>query len=137
MNKKLYLGVDIGTYETKGVLVDATGVVHSQKSIKHEMIIPKSGWAEHSPEEVWWGDFVNIARQILNDTDIFPDQISSVAVSAIGPCMLPIDKDVSPLYSGVLYGVDTRATEEINYLNRKIGEIKYLSLVVTLLLHSQ
>ena len=39
-------------------------------------------------------------------------------LSAIGPCMLPIDKDVSPLYSGVLYGVDTRATEEINYLNR-------------------
>ena len=117
MNKKLYLGVDVGTYETKGVLVDAKGIVYSQKSIKHEMTIPKPGWAEHSPDDVWWGDFVNIARQLLNDKDISPDQISSVAVSAIGPCMLPIDKDASPLYSGVLYGVDTRATEEINYLN--------------------
>ena len=33
MNKKLYLGVDVGTYETKGVLVDAKGIVYSQKSI--------------------------------------------------------------------------------------------------------
>ena len=41
MNKKLYLGVDVGTYETKGVLVDAKGIVYSQKSIKHEMTIPK------------------------------------------------------------------------------------------------
>ena len=124
MNKKLYLGVDVGTYETKGVLVDAKGIVYSQKSIKHEMTIPKPGWAEHSPDDVWWGDFVNIARQLLNDKDISPDQISSVAVSAIGPCMLPIDKDASPLYSGVLYGVDTRATEEIKYLNKKIGADK-------------
>ena len=124
MNKKLYLGVDVGTYETKGVLVDAKGIVYSQKSIKHEMTIPKPGWAEHSPDDIWWGDFVNIARQLLNDKNISPDQISSVAVSAIGPCMLPIDKDASPLYSGVLYGVDTRATEEINYLNNKIGADK-------------
>ena len=80
--------------------------------------------AEHSPDDVWWGDFVNIARQLLNDKDISPDQISSIAVSAIGPCMLPIDKDASPLYTGVLYGVDTRATEEINYLNNKIGADK-------------
>ena len=124
MNKKLYLGIDVGTYETKGVLVDAKGVVYSQRSIKHEMTIPKPGWAEHSPEDVWWGDFVKITRQLLNNKDISPHQISSVAVSAIGPCMLPIDKDISPLYSGVLYGVDTRATEEINYLNLKIGEDK-------------
>ena len=37
MNKKLYLGVDVGTYETKGVLVDNKGVIHSQAAIKHEI----------------------------------------------------------------------------------------------------
>ena len=122
MNKKLYLGVDVGTYETKGVLVDDEGIIHNQAAIKHEMIIPKSGWAEHSAMDVWWGDFVNITKQLLKNKKISVDRIKSVAVSAIGPCMLPIDKDANPLYSGVLYGIDTRAKEEIKYINRIIGE---------------
>ena len=124
MVKKLYLGVDIGTYETKGVLVDHEGNIYNQASIKHEMIVPKPGWAEHSPKDVWWGDFVKITKQLLKKKDIFPEQIKCVAVSAIGPCMLPIDNKTEPLYSGVLYGVDTRATNEINYLNNTLGNEK-------------
>ena len=88
------------------------------------MLVPKPGWAEHSPEDVWWGDFTEISKQLLKKRDIFPDQISSIAVSAIGPCMLPIDKNVSPLYSGVLYGVDSRASNEIDHLNNSIGDEK-------------
>jgi len=45
MVKKLYLGVDIGTYETKGVLVDNKGNIYNQAFVKHEMIVPKPGWA--------------------------------------------------------------------------------------------
>ena len=37
----------------KGVLVDDEGIIHNQAAIKHEMIIPKSGWAEHSAMDVW------------------------------------------------------------------------------------
>jgi xylulokinase len=48
-------------------------------------------------------------------------QIRAVATSAIGPCMLPVDKDGAPLINGVLYGVDTRAAREIDDLNAEIG----------------
>ena len=75
MKKKLYLGVDVGTYETKGVLVDSKGVVHNSAAIKHEMIIPKPGWAEHSPQDVWWGDFVLITKKLLNKKNISSNQI--------------------------------------------------------------
>ena len=122
MDNQLYLGVDIGTYESKGVVTDSKGNLHGQVAVKHEMIIPKQGWAEHDPMDVWWGDFTRITRMILNDGNISSKQIASVAVSAIGPCMLPIDRYTNPLYSGVLYGVDTRASEEINYLNQIIGK---------------
>ena len=124
MDKKLYLGVDIGTYETKGVLVDNEGNVHNQASIKHEMVVPRPGWAEHSPKDVWWGDFVKITKQLFKKKNIFPEQIKSIAISAIGPCLLPIDNNTEPLYSGILYGVDTRATNEINHLNYTIGKNK-------------
>jgi xylulokinase len=121
MRNPLYLGIDVGTYESKGVLTDRHGKVHSQAFVKHEMLVPKPGWAEHDPMDVWWGDFVRITKALLGQTGISSKRIASVAVSAIGPCMLPIDEQCNPLYSGVLYGVDTRASEEINYLNDLIG----------------
>ena len=62
MDNQLYLGVDIGTYESKGVVTDSKGNLHGQVAVKHEMIIPKQGWAEHDPMDVWWGDFTRITR---------------------------------------------------------------------------
>lgn len=45
-----------------------------------------------------------------------------VAVSAIGPCLLPLDAAGRPLRKGILYGVDTRASNEITLLNERFGE---------------
>lgn len=115
------LGVDIGTFESKGVLVDFSGSVVAQASRAHEMIVPQAGWAEHRAEEDWWGDFVFITKELLAASRVSPDEIKSVACSAIGPCMLPLDASGTPLMNGVLYGVDTRASAEIEDLNRALG----------------
>ena len=60
MEKNLYLGIDIGTYETKGVLVNHIGEILAQSFKKHELIVPQKGWAEHRPQEDWWDDFIFI-----------------------------------------------------------------------------
>ncbi len=116
-----FLGVDVGTFESKGVLVDATGTIVAQAVSPHKMIVPRPGWAEHRPDEDWWGDTVAITRQLLATSGIDPAQIKAIATSAIGPCMLPLDADGRPLMNGVLYGVDTRAVAEIAALTQKIG----------------
>ena len=123
----LTLGVDIGTYETKGVLVDAAGQVVAEARRRHEMIVPRPGWAEHRAEEDWWGDFECVTRTMLAQDGISADQIAAVAVSAIGPCMLPVDASGAPLMNGVLYGVDTRAMAEVEELTDRIGEATILA----------
>ena len=124
MTEKYYLGIDIGTYETKGVLVNIKGEVIAQSAKKHEMIVPQSGWAEHRPNEDWWGDFTFVSNELINKSGCNPKDIKAVSASTIGPCMLPVDKDGEPLMNAVLYGVDTRAYKEIDYLNNNIGEEK-------------
>lgn len=116
------LGIDIGTYETKGVLVDHQGQVHAQASRAHKMLVPEPGWAEHRPEEDWWGDFVYVCQTLLKDSGVDAAEIKAVACSAIGPCMLPVDHDGKPLMNGVLYGVDGRAEAEVQELTERIGE---------------
>ncbi|MGL5011724.1 MAG: FGGY-family carbohydrate kinase, partial [Paracoccaceae bacterium] len=115
------LGVDIGTFESKGVLVDAEGVVVAMASHPHQMIVPRAGWAEHDAEQDWWGDFIHVTKALLAESKVSPEDITCVATSAIGPCMLPVDADGAPLMNGVLYGVDTRASAEIDLLNAEVG----------------
>jgi len=116
------LGIDIGTYETKGVLVDDSGHVHAQAARAHKMLVPEPGWAEHRPEEDWWGDFVYVCQTLLKESGVDPVAIKAVACSAIGPCMLPVDQNGSPLMNGVLYGVDGRAEAQVRELTERIGE---------------
>ena len=115
------LGIDIGTFESKGVLVDGEGAVVASAARPHKMIVPRAGWAEHRADEDWWGDFVYLCRALLEQSGIDPAQIAAVAASAIGPCMLPVDSAGTPLMNGVLYGVDTRASVQIDALNTAIG----------------
>ena len=37
------LGVDIGTFESKGVLVDYSGRIVAQAARAHQMIVPRPG----------------------------------------------------------------------------------------------
>lgn len=117
------LGVDVGTFETKGVIVEGTtGRVLAEARRAHRMIVPQAGRAEHRADEDWWGDFVAVTRDLLARSGIPPTEIAAVAASAIGPCMLPVDAAGTPLMNGVLYGVDTRAAAEIDLLDAAIGK---------------
>jgi xylulokinase len=129
MKEKYLIGVDVGTYETKGVITNLKGEVLSTQVRPHKMLIPQQGWAEHDPEEVWWGDFVHVARRLLESSGVDPKDVLAVGCSAIGICVLPIDKQGNPLRKGgILYGVDTRSTEEIAYLEKEIGTDRIFNL---------
>ncbi len=120
------MGIDVGTYSSKGVIVDERGVIVAQAETPHDLAVPRVGWAEHDAEAVWWGDFVKVCRDLLEQArttkDIDPKQIVGVGTSAIGPCVLPVDDDGRPLRPAILYGIDTRASEEIEELTEKLGD---------------
>lgn len=121
MAEQLLLGVDVGTYETKGVLVTPEGQLRASAVRPHKLLFPRAGWAEHDPEETWWGDVVHVIRELLATEEVSPHQVAGVGISAIGPDVLPIDEDLNPLRMGILYGIDTRAVNEIEEMNRQHG----------------
>ena len=45
----------------------------------------------------------------------------SVGITGIGPCVVPCDVDLKPLRPAIMYGVDTRATDEIQEIRRTVG----------------
>ena len=117
------IGVDIGTASSKGVLIEAkNGTVLAQASIPHGVSLPQAGWVEQDAEKTWWGEFVQIVGDLLQESGVSSDKILAVGVSGIGPCVLPVDKAFRPLRPAILYGIDTRATLEIEQYLRELGE---------------
>jgi xylulokinase len=118
-DRRLLMGIDIGTYSSKGVLTTLEGRILAQKTVEHGMDIPRPGWAEHGAESIWWQEFCQISRGLLESSSHSGADVAAVAASAIGPCLLPVDAGGRPLRAGILYGVDTRATQEIEDLDRR------------------
>ncbi|MEV6099335.1 FGGY-family carbohydrate kinase [Nocardia sp. NPDC051981] len=115
----MFLGIDIGTSGSKGVLVDHAGTVAMRAERPHRVSTPRPGWVEHDAETVWWADFAAITRELVAAADGEP--LEGLAVSGIGPCLLPADAVGRPLRPAILYGVDTRAGNEIEELNAELG----------------
>jgi xylulokinase len=112
------IGVDIGTYSSKGVVCSADGTILAEARLEHGISIPRTGFVEQDADKVWWHDFATLSRRL---TAAVPagTRIVAVGVSAIGPCLLPVDKAGRPLRQAILYGVDVRASEQAARLERK------------------
>lgn len=121
MSQPLLLGIDVGTYSTKGVLTTPTGEVLHTKVVEHTVSLPRPGWVEQDADTVWWADVVEVCQSVWA-AGFDPADVKGLAVSAIGPCMLPVNESGEPLRPGVLYGIDTRAQQEIEWLNAEFGE---------------
>jgi len=119
MAEGVLIGVDIGTSSSKGVLVTTSGRILARASRPHETSYPHPGWVEHDAEAVWWADFLAIVGELVPAAE--GRSIEGLAVSGIGPVLLPADDEGTPLRPAILYGVDTRATAEIAELTEEFG----------------
>lgn len=118
MSQLCTLGVDVGTSSTKGVLVSARGVVLATATRAHDVDRPAAGHVEMDAR-IWWDEFVSIARELLDGQhDV---QVTGVGVSGMGPCVLLADEDDEPVRPAILYGVDTRARDQIERMTAELG----------------
>ena len=115
----MFVGVDIGTFETKGVLVDVDGAVLAIARRRHGIATPRPGHVEQDPESDWWRDVTAVTSELMAHPRA--GEVRALGVSAIGPCVVAVDADLAPLRPAILYGVDTRATRQVDALTAALG----------------
>ncbi|MDQ0820653.1 xylulokinase [Arthrobacter sp. V4I6] len=116
--REVVLGIDIGTSSSKGVLVDFGGKIHATAVRNHEVSRPAPGHVEMDAA-IWWQEFIEISRELTATEDV---QVVGVGVSGMGPCVLIADEDARALRPAILYGIDTRAVEQIDCINAAFGQ---------------
>lgn len=124
MTGDLYLGLDVGSSSTKAVLVDADGVVVADARLEHGISRPRPGWAEQDAERDWWGGAAEACRRVLAGR---ASRVRAVGVSALGPCVLAADEGGRPLRPAILYGIDSRASAQVERLTAELGADEILA----------
>ena len=112
-----YMGIDVGTFESKGVLCDSELKVVAWHTEKHGLENPAPSHFEHDAEVVWWGDFCKISKALLEKSGVKNTEVAAVGASALGADLVAVDENCVAMRKAILYGIDARASKEIEYLN--------------------
>ncbi len=118
---RLLLGVDIGTNESKGVLIDETFRPVADFAVPHTMENPQPNYFEMDAE-IWWSDFCKISRGLMEKAGVGPERIVGVGTSVMGCDCIAVDEHCHPLRKAILYGIDARSAPQIQALRAELGE---------------
>lgn len=74
------------------------------------------------PTKIGGGDLCIISNALIEKSKVSPSDIKAIGTSALGADCLPVDDQCRPLRKAILYGIDARATDEIEQLTEMYGE---------------
>jgi xylulokinase len=125
----LLLGIDLGTSSIKVSVVDEQtqkALVSAQYPDKESDILsPKPGWAEQSPE-MWWQHVQEAIRKAHAMGKYNPKDIGAIGIAYQMHGLVVVDKEQQVLRNSIIW-CDSRAVEIGNKAFAAIGEDKSLS----------
>src|SRR5699024_5261120 len=118
------LAIDQGTTSTRAIIFDHAGQIVESGQIEHEQILPKAGWVEHDPLEIWRNTRevvgLALARAPLSKADIAAVGITNQRETAV-----VWDKNTGePVYNAIVWQ-DTRTQKIVDELGGADGPDKY------------
>ncbi|OQB28057.1 MAG: Xylulose kinase [Chloroflexi bacterium ADurb.Bin180] len=121
MGADYLLGIDVGTFGSKGVLVDVHGRILASAFVEHGEESPRTGWYEQDADAVWWGDLIKITGRLVGTVPGGAGSVAAVGVSAVTPDVLPVDARGNALRRAILYS-DTRAASQAKRMVEVLGQ---------------
>ncbi len=119
------LGIDIGTSGTKTLLCDHGGNVVATAVAPHDVMSPKPGWSEQSPEQ-WWDATVRATREVIRKARIKGFEVTAIGLSGQMHGSVFLDgRSARPLRPAILWN-DQRTQAQCDEITAKAGGRKKL-----------
>ena len=113
----MLLGLDLGTGSVKALLLSPEGEVVAQASAPYEVLSPKPGYAETSPE-VWWTATVAAVRAACAG---HAADVTAIGLSGQMHGVVLLSGTGAPLRPAVLWP-DTRASSVLERYREHVGD---------------
>src|SRR5215475_8026588 len=80
MSHEYILALDQGTTSSRAILFNRDGQAVNVAQQEFEQLYPKPGWVEHRPRDIWSSQLA-VARRVLEDSGVKPDQIAAIGLT--------------------------------------------------------
>lgn len=114
------LALDQGTTSTRAIVFDSAGEIVSVAQREHAQVMPRAGWVEHDPVEIWTNTEWVIAAA-LQSAKIGAKQIAGIGITNQRETAIVWDRRTGrPIYNAIVWQ-DTRTQSHVDRLAAEGG----------------
>ncbi|MFH5207614.1 glycerol kinase GlpK [Antrihabitans spumae] len=113
-----YVGaIDQGTTSTRFMIFDHAGNEVSKHQLEHEQIMPRPGWVEHNPVEIWERS-TSVVQTALNSALLQPSDLAAMGVTNQRETTVVWNRKTGRPYYNAIVWQDTRTDKIASALDR-------------------
>jgi glycerol kinase len=109
--------IDQGTTTTRCMLFDAGGNEVGKSQLEHEQILPRAGWVEHNPMEVW-NHTQTVVETVLNQHGLRSGDLAALGITNQRETTVVWDRSTGRPYFNAIVWQDTRTDRIASALDR-------------------
>jgi len=109
--------IDQGTTSTRAMIFDHSGREIGRHQLEHQQILPRAGWVEHNPVEIWERT-ASVLMTVLNSTKLQADDLAALGITNQRETALVWDKTTGRPYYNAIVWQDTRTDRIASALDR-------------------
>jgi glycerol kinase len=109
--------IDQGTTSTRCIVFDRDGAEVGRHQLEHEQILPRAGWVEHNPIEIWERT-TSVLMSTLNTTNLSSKDIVALGITNQRETTLVWNRKTGRPYHNAIVWQDTRTDRIAAALDR-------------------
>ena len=109
--------VDQGTTSTRFMIFDHSGNEVGKHQLEHEQILPKAGWVEHNPVEIWERT-ASVIRTAMNKQGLSASDLAACGITNQRETAVVWDRKTGRPYYNAIVWQDTRTDRIASALDR-------------------
>lgn len=125
----VFLGLDIGTTSTIGILIDDRGATLATAKRPCVLHSDHTNWAEEDPGE-WWRNVGEVSRELIASARLAPSDVAAIGVTGMLPAVILVDAQGAAIRRSIQQN-DARATQELEAFSAGMPEDEFLELTGT------
>ncbi|BBY86243.1 glycerol kinase GlpK [Mycolicibacterium tokaiense] len=109
--------IDQGTTSTRAMIFDHSGTEIGRHQLEHEQILPRAGWVEHDPVEIWERTS-SALTSVLNRTGLQASDLAALGITNQRETAFVWDRTTGRPYYNAIVWQDTRTDRIASALDR-------------------
>ncbi|MGH3966766.1 MAG: FGGY family carbohydrate kinase, partial [Mycobacterium sp.] len=109
--------IDQGTTSTRCMIFDHDGAEVARHQLEHEQLLPRAGWVEHDPVEIWERTS-SVLTSVLNRANLSSNDLAALGITNQRETTLVWDKRNGRPYYNAIVWQDTRTDRIASALDR-------------------